>query len=381
VVSSSAAPSSSQAVVSSSSAAPSSSILCAPHRLDVCDAVTPETTDRVLVTATGATPRGIAGLVEVGMTRAQVKANLASDPEVVLPFTTMDPSPLHAAHCATRVEVTYADRATDAGLVGFFSDDDVAVRVTTLEGFPGHSDTQLRPGTSRTTAAVAYVADLDKVSFGREFPGWVRDLWPVSGRLLTYTADGGVLGMSTFGGYAVGSQVLTIKSRRLRLGTTNIDARLPFPGDAVSGTSFSVIKTALGPPDEEGFGQIDLGNIASMAYVNLGVRFYALASGTNLNNQQVALIFLAPPFTALDSQSGVGIGNTRAEIGGALCTGPSGSQPCFIAEGAPMIIQGLTLDRYRIGVASFSGAYMGVQFVHDENCVERAAVLVINMPP
>ena len=333
--------------------------------------MTADTTDREL--ATTAAPFGLTGLVTVGMTRAQVVANLPGQ-EVVIPDQTTEALTVGAAYCGARIHVAYADQAVAGMLDGVLTDDDTVARVTTLPGFPGHTDTGLRRGDAQSAVLAAYMSDTDRQAVVRPYPEGTRDLWPVSGRDFLY-GPAGVETMSVQAGYAgtaATSLTPNYASRRMVAGATNINARFPMVESGY--VSFSEVKTLVGQPEEQGFGVLDTYDIAFLNYFALGIRFVALASGTNLNAQNVGLLYLVAPFAGTDA-NGLGIGSSLADWDARV-----GST--FSAKQAPVLFQGNMYERYQVGSIPFVGALtVAVAFLPDAQCVQRTAIIIMNFPP
>ncbi|MBI5497690.1 MAG: hypothetical protein HY904_21965 [Deltaproteobacteria bacterium] len=342
---------------------------CLPSVTVLCSSPSGDGTDHVLTT-TGSGPRGITGLIEVGMTRAQVSAAIG-DAENILPPDPLAASTLQVSYCARRLYVEYADGVNaDGGLNGYLTDDDRVARVSTIAGFAGHADTGLVPGATRAAARALYATDAGPWSNDREHPGGLRDLWPATGVAALY-GDGGVRSISVHAPNLLAAGDLAypvFATREVVIGTTRISARLG--GLEAAGSTFGAVKAVLGPADEEGFGQLGDFPIAELSYVNLGMRFAAQAGGGPLDDQTVIIIILVAPFQGLDPAGQLGLGSTRAEWDSAGFT-PMG----------PVSQVGLTLERYRVGMV-FGGLplLVAVSFQRGADCVERAAAIVIDPP-
>ena len=135
----------------------------------------------------------------------------------------------------------------------------------------------------------------------------------------------------------------------------------------------TAIRAAFGStPEAEGEVTVDVGgnsvDLLMMSYSVLGLRFTGTSSQYSGGNpltgddRKVFTAVITPPFQGSDN--GIGIGATRAEVETRF-----GS-----AYASEMDAEGRTLEKYNAG-----GKKLGVVYVDDTACVERAALFFVNL--
>jgi hypothetical protein len=303
--------------------------------------------------------------ITLGMTRAQVRAAHAAAeafiPNNVVPFT--------AYYCALGISVGYADSPDGSGnLANTLSDDDVVVRVSTLAGFQGNTDTGLHVGSSEGDLQTAYGSTgLAQVS--ENLLGGSQDLYVARGLAFGLDAGGNVSWMAVHKPY-VGTIANSTANAPVSLGDLKVGALQVPTGPLLTtgATVFGGVKTLLGQPDTQGFANAGGQEIAYLSYGSAGVRVVGLkGSASAIDDVKTLQVYLTPPFVGIDGSTGLGLGSTR--------TGwdSSGFENLGVTN-----FNGVDLTKYKVGSGTLSDKVVAVAFAQDAQCVDHAALMVFN---
>lgn len=330
----------------------------------MCDNVPAETTARTLATQTGA-PLGIQGLVTLGMTRAQVRAAMGNDTERLVPGDNGGPSPLplRPFWCEKRLALGYADTPDMNNMLdGQLSDDDVLVRINTVEGFAGATDTGISHGSAEADVATAYGTLSGRVNINAHILGGPAAAYP--GRGLVFGTNGGTVTYMAVHTPADGDMTPTPLNGTLSLSSNQLGS---IRATAINGTSFGTIRQRLGSqPDVLGMTTVNNQSVGYLSYSSLGVRVVAVSSTPpDLNNLTAFQIYLTPPFAGFDGTTTLGLGASKSDFDAAF-PNPTTTD-----------VNGATLYVYTTGTGLFPPK-MAVGFSQDSDCVQRAQLMVLN---
>jgi len=256
-------------------------------------------------------------------------------------------------HCAERLQLQYADDVdTGADLFeGTASAGDVLARVVVLED--GTASTSA--GTSLgDTRAAAVAAEATSVTHDRS--GLTLDFSPSKG-LLVVSRGGNVVGITLARAQDADYWSLPIDLPEGVVGGITIgDATFNDVTDVLGDGFDAESRVSFAGPIGDVFARVRI-------YPALGVRLVGVclfgACGTGSDVSQIAL---SPPYMGLTSDAiPVGIGSSRADVDAALGTGETNEDGITVYDTQPEAV--------------------GVVFTQAEDCVERAAAIILGYVP
>lgn len=360
--------------------------MCTPPTVpDPCEGIPADGVDRTVVTSGGAL--GINNLVRVGMTLSQVRSNLpqnvergasvavAAGPGIAAAGLAVEALGLPVfgvVYCPQRLGVVYRDGGGTGGAVGTLSPDDVVIRITPRRGFSGSTDSGLALGDTRLDVQNANGTAVGYAQ-GASWPQRASDLYPQQG--VSFFLDGPALTnlLETYSVHRAldptepllptpANAPINLQLARLGTGMRTLDADL-FGG----GTQLPNVPARMGEPDVRGRVQLGNTNLNYVAYLQAGV--VAVAPDPLFGMPTVVSILLLPPFGGRYTPSNgvsLGVGSSRAEWDNAgLVREPTGS------------LGAVPVERYKVN-NNFGAKQTGVIFTRESDCVERAAVVILN---
>lgn len=310
--------------------------------------------------------------VSIGDSLSEVQAAMAGEQAQVASFNAFA-----QVYCSEGLIFYFADNLgsvdADAGILagaGQLSDDDHLYKMTAFGHFAGTTDT------TPTLMLASSAAEVDTALPSPQVTGAVTTLDGGSGVLrFRYSGDAVVLvngaldNLSLFAPQQSGSFNAALDFSAGQIGSVTVSssefAGIPIP----SGSTIAQIKAALGPnPEALGDLEVDVSGemvpVFVVSYSVLGLRFSAYANQTNSGDARKSMTaVISPPFQG-QSSAGIGIGSTRAEVEANF-----GS-----SYGQDVSDSGATLYRYRTGQKN-----TGVVYAWGQDCVEHAALFVVNL--
>jgi len=345
-----------------------------PVEEDPCLGVPADGVDRLVNTA-GPAPLGVAGLITLGMTRAEVVAAAGADPEVVVDTLDFETDPLRTIFCGLRMEVSYADVGDAMNNVpGSLSDEDVVHRITFRPGFEGHTNSMVRIGSLKTTLDVAYPLDpQNRVETGQVVNGGPWVIYPVLG--LSFRHGKSPQGTSIIRSFTVNTGTSGNAQPNSMAGTMNLNTfkisttqtAWQVAAATLTGSQFGYVATVLGPPTMQGFTSFGGADVAFMSYPNLGIRMLGRPNPlVALTSQKTHQIHLMPPFAGRDSplSRNLGLGSSQTEF----------DSQTNITYFSDETVGEIVLRVYRIGPSG----YIAVHFAQDECGETRADYIILN---
>ncbi|MBI5495495.1 MAG: hypothetical protein HY904_10765 [Deltaproteobacteria bacterium] len=292
------------------------------------------------------------------MTRAQVTAAIPEQERF------LDGAPLRAFYCEKRLVISYGDTADGGGvLAGTLSNDDVVVRIHTLAGFAGRTDTDIALGDADTEIGTAYAAETSHAQVLSTVLGGAQELYPARG--LAFGINGSSVAWMAVHRGSDGTLTPTPVNARLNLAGNAIGTGQDVKAAFTAGTTFATVKQKLGSlPDAAGTITYNSQQVAYLTYASLGLRVVGTPQGSTLDEATTFQIYITPPFAGFDSTT-LGLGSSKAEFDTQFGT-PSQQN-----------VNGAIFYKYETGSGLFPPA-IGVGYATDDACVERAAVIVLN---
>jgi len=343
---------------------------CPSDLFDVCDGIAPSASSHTLDTVS----HGLSGdhSISVGATRAEVTTELSGVAEIPAPFNAFA-----IILCSEGLILYFADnlQATNTADEGILSGDDTLYKITAFGDFNGATGTSpsLSLGDDEATMTAALgAADFsgNGISISGQ-PGQYRFYYAGVSVLLT---GGSVATVSVFGPQSpTGTLDADVDFSSGAIGAVSVDHDVAVLVPYATGSRISEIRTAFGQsPEAEGDTTVTLDSgpydILVLSYSALGVRFSGPESQSfpppeaTGDQRKVFTAILTAPFQGKDS--GVGIGSARADVEALL------GQPYASETDA----EGRTLHKYDAG-----GQNTGVIYAVDTDCVERAALFLVNL--
>jgi hypothetical protein len=239
----------------------------------------------------------------------------------------------------------------------------VVVRISTLDGFVGATDTGIAHGDPTSEVTAAY--SLGRVQVSSTIAGGPADAFPARGLFFTRSSANTVTSISVHSTYTSTltpsplNPSMDLETLKLGSGTTEVKAGF------IGGTSFANVRARLGQPDVAGFASVNGQEVGYFSYSNLGIRLGGLkGDATDVNAVTTNQIFLTPPFAGFDSGNTLGLGATKAEFDTAYGN-PSTTQ-----------FDATTAYIYQVS-GGLPPSKILVVFAQDAACVDRAQVIVL----
>lgn len=337
---------------------------CTPPTFTACDGVNPSGSSHTLVTS--GTP-GITGshAFNIGATRTDVQTAMGAAVETAAAFNTFA-----VVYCAEGLILYFADDLSASGTTaheGELSATDRLYKITAFGNFNGATDSGLALDDTAAEATTAFGA-ADYTGSGASVAG-------ASGEYRFWYAGHSAL--------LIDGAVETISVHAPQAPTGTLDDALSFASGTIgavtvshntvvipipTGSSLATARSAFGAtPEADGDMAITIGaipiDVVVLSYSVLGLRFSGPADQTaNGENRKLYTAVVTAPFQGKDGT--IGIGSSRTDVETRFGAGTAGDPDA----------EGRILYRYTAGSRK-----LGVYYVWDEACVQRAALFIVNL--